>query len=106
MELAKLASEASADSARKTLYALTTSQATALADAEDQARTHKRDTASLVAVIFLLVVGGGLCGLLWWFDWIVTDIAFWVLVAFLALFVPFGIVNWLTGGKAAAKSET
>ena len=105
LELAKLAHEANAESTEKTLYELTTTQATALADADQEARTRKRDTASLTAVIVLLVIGGGLCGFFWWLDWVVTDVLFWLVVIFLAVFVPFGIVNWLTGGKAGAKSE-
>ncbi|GLZ44722.1 hypothetical protein Acsp06_09070 [Actinomycetospora sp. NBRC 106375] len=100
LELAKLATEADAEDAQARLRELVSAQATALAVLEDTKAGRTRDTQSLVTVLVLVVLGGAIMAFCWWMDSVVTDVLLWLVVAFLALFVPVGLVSWWRGGTA------
>jgi hypothetical protein len=63
----------------------------------------QRDGASLGAAIALLVILGPAAYGLFLVDFILTTILAWILVVFLLIFVPFGVVRFVTGDPRTLK---
>lgn len=105
LELAKLAGEVGATATKARLDAVVLAQAEQLRVAEWKAENRQRDKNSLIAAIFILIVGVPSAWGLFLIEWVPTTVFAWVLVVFLAIFVPFGTVQFITGDPHRQRIE-
>ena len=105
LELVKLAEEAGADEAKRKLLATATRQADRMRRTDWSFENRQRDGNSLGAAIGLLVLLGPAAYGLFRIDFILTTILAWIVVAFLAIFFPYGIVQFFTGDPRKAKRQ-
>jgi hypothetical protein len=104
LEISKLASDANCDTVREASDKIAVAQLERLRLLDEKQANRTYDKSSLGVVVFLLIIGVPLAWALTLPGWIVTNVFAGVVVLFLLIFVPFGIAQFLTGGKFGTRS--
>jgi hypothetical protein len=104
LEISKLASDANCEAAREASDQIALAQLERLRKLDEKQANRTYDKSSLGVVVFLLLIGVPLAWALTLPGWVVTNVFAVIVALFLLIFVPFGIAQFLTGGKFGTRS--
>ena len=105
IEISKLAGDAESATVKERADALALAQIERLNAFDARAANRQYDKPSLGVAIVLLVAGAPAVWALFLSGWIVTTVLAWIVVGFLVIFVPTGIVMFFLGGTRQSQAN-